>query len=120
MDSIRQDDLFPEVQNPSSLQLINDRCQIRSQGGYRIVSVAGLPWAQYALSDRMSEAHAMVSLIEQGWADQNDVARAFGYSVRTARRYQRRFEKAAPRAGTAARLSRGRGRLAAPRRQLVS
>ena len=32
----------------------------------------------------MSEAHAMVSLVEQGWADQNDVARAFGYSARTA------------------------------------
>ncbi len=92
MDSIRQDDLFPELQNPPSLQLINDRCQIRTQAGYRIVSVAGLPWAQYAIGDRMSEAHAMVSLIEQGWADQKDVAHAFGYSVRTARRYQRRFE----------------------------
>jgi len=32
--------------------------------------------AQYAVGDRMAEAHAMVSLVEQGWADQNDVARA--------------------------------------------
>ena len=30
--------------------------------------------------------------MEQGWADQNDVARAFGCSVRTVRRHQRRFE----------------------------
>jgi len=28
----------------------------------------------------LAEAHAMVNLVEQGWADQNDVARAFGYS----------------------------------------
>jgi transposase len=48
--------------------------------------------AQYALDDHMSEAHAMVSLVELGWADQNDVARAFGYSTRTLRRYQRHFE----------------------------
>lgn len=34
----------------------------------------------------------MVSLVEQGWADQNDVARAFGCSERTLRRHQRRFE----------------------------
>jgi len=34
----------------------------------------------------------MVSLVEQGWADQNDVARAFQCSVRTVRRDQRRFE----------------------------
>lgn len=91
MESIRQDDLFPDVQNPASLQLINDRCQLRTQDGYRVVLVSGMPWAHYAVGDRMSEAHAMVSLIDQGWADQNDVARAFDYSVRTTRRYQRRF-----------------------------
>jgi hypothetical protein len=47
---------------------------------------------QYAVGDRMAEAYAMVSLIEQGWADQNDVARSFGYAERTVRRFQRRFE----------------------------
>jgi transposase len=45
------------------------------------------------VGDRLSEAKAMVSLIEPGGADQNDVARLFGYSVRTVRRYQRRFEE---------------------------
>ena len=39
--------------------------------------VSGIVLAQYALTDRMAEAHAMVSLVEQGWADQNEVARAF-------------------------------------------
>ena len=120
MDSIRQDDLFPHVHNPPTLQFINERCQIRTQDAHRLVLVSGMAWAQYALGDRMSEAHAMVSLIDQGWADQNDVARAFGYSVRTARRYQRRFEEG----GLAALAQpegypRGRVRLPASRRRLV-
>ncbi|HWQ92617.1 MAG TPA: hypothetical protein VN673_13165 [Clostridia bacterium] len=29
----------------------------------------------------------MISLVEQRWADQNDVARAFGYAARTLRRF---------------------------------
>jgi len=35
----------------------------------------------------------MVSLTDQGWADQNEVAKAFGCSTRTLRRYQQRFEE---------------------------
>jgi len=72
--------------------VINERCLLRSQDGHRVAVVAGIITAQYALGDRMAEAHAMVSLIEQGWADQNDVARAFGCSTRTLRRHQRRFD----------------------------
>jgi len=120
MDSIRHDDLFPEVQNPESLHVINERCQVRTRDGHRIVSVAGMPWAQYAIGDSMSEAHAMVSLIEQGWADQNDVARAFGYSVRTARRFQRRFESGGLAAlGRAEGYPQGRPRLATARSRYV-
>src|SRR5664279_4357593 len=48
--------------------------------------------AQYASSDYMAEAHAMVSLVEQGWANQIEIARAFACSARTVRRHQRRFE----------------------------
>jgi hypothetical protein len=88
------DDLFPETRNPEGTQIINERCALRTQDGYRVVLVSGMPIAQYPVGDRMSEAYAMVNLIDQGWADQNDVARAFGYSARTARRYQRRFEEA--------------------------
>jgi hypothetical protein len=54
--------------------------------------VAGVVLAHYATGDRMAEAHAMVSLVEQGWADQSEVARAFGWSARTVRRDQRRYE----------------------------
>jgi transposase len=93
MASARGEDLFPEARNPDDTKVLNERCLVRTQDGHRVVLVAGMTLAQYAVGDRMSEAHAMVSLIDQGWADQNDVARAFGYSARTARRYQQRFEE---------------------------
>ena len=93
MATVQNDDLFPEARNPPDLLLINDRCLMRTQDGYRVVIVSGVVIAQYALGDRVGEAHAIVSLVEQGWADQNDVARAFGCAVRTVRRYQRRFEE---------------------------
>ncbi len=114
------DDLFPEARNPQGTHVINERCLLLTQEGHRLVLVSGMPLAQYAVGDRMSEAHAMVSLIDVGWADQNDVARAFGYSVRTVRRCQQRFE-----GGGLAALGRprgypqGRARLAASRRGWV-
>jgi hypothetical protein len=37
-----------------------------------VVIVSGIPVAHYVVTDRMAEAHAMVNLVEQGWADQND------------------------------------------------
>lgn len=86
-------ELFPDIHNPEGLRVINDRCLVRTQDGYRVVIVSGIILAQYALTDRMAEAHAMISLVEQGWADQNDVARVFGYAARTLRRQQRRFDQ---------------------------
>jgi transposase len=85
------DDLFPEVRNPEGTCVINGRCLVVTRDNRRVVLVSGMRIAQYALDDRMSEAHAMVSLVELGWADQNDAAKAFGYSARTLRRYQQRF-----------------------------
>ena len=89
----RQGDLFPEVETPEGASFVNARCLMRTQDGHRVVIVAGVTIAHYALGDRMAEAHAMVNLVEQGWAEQKDVARAFGCSVRSVRRHQRRFEK---------------------------
>jgi transposase len=83
--------LLPESATQEAIA-INARCLVRTQDGHRVVLVAGLPIAHYAVGDAMAEAHAMVSLIDQGWADQIDVARAFGRDERTVRRYQRRFE----------------------------
>jgi transposase len=89
----KQGELFPRRGAPEGTTFINERCLLRKQDGRGIVLVAGVALAQYSLGDRMAEAHAMVSLVDQGWADQNDVARAFGCSVRSLRRRQRRFEE---------------------------
>jgi len=98
--------LFDEMAggDGNSIIAINDRCRIQSQAGYRVVSVCGVPISSYAEGDGVGEAHAMVSLVEQGWAQQKEVARAFGCSDRTVRRNQRRFE-----AGGLSALGRPRG-----------
>jgi Transposase protein/Winged helix-turn helix len=97
-------ELFPDFHNPDGLWVVNDRCAVRTQQGHRVVIVSGIILAQYASTDSMAEAHAMISLVEQGWADQNDVARAFGCAARTLRRQQRRFDE-----GGLAALGRKRG-----------
>jgi transposase len=84
--------------------VINSRCQMRSRDGRRLVVVGGTVIAQYAVGDRMSEALAVVNLVEQGYAEQVAVARAFGCAPRTIRRYQERFET-----GGLAALGRGGG-----------
>jgi len=117
---MRSNDLFPDLRNPENLWVINDRCLVRTQDGHRVVWVSGIVLAQYALGDRMAEAHAMVSLVEQGWAEQSQVARVFGCSVRTVRRHQQRFEDGGLAAlGRAEGYPPGRSRLQASRRRLV-
>jgi transposase len=84
------------------------------------VIVAGIILAHYAIGDRMAEAHAMVSLVDGGWADQNDVARAFRRSARSVRRYQRRFEGGGLAAlGHSGGYPAGRARLKTSRLRLV-
>ena len=116
----KQGDLFPEVGLPEGTTVVNARCLMRTQSGHRIVVVAGVVIAQYALGDRMSEAHAMVNLIDQGWADQKEVARAFGCSARSARRHQRRFEEGGlPALGRREGYPKGQPRLSASRTRHV-
>ena len=93
MGADKTDDLFPDLHNPEGIRIINERCLIRTQEEHRVVLVSGIVLAQYALTDRMAEAYAMVNLVEQGWATQQDVARAFNCSARTLRRDQRRWEE---------------------------
>jgi transposase len=118
--TLPEGDLFPEACNPESLRVINERCLLRQQDDSCVVFVSGIVLAQYALSDHMSQAYAMVSLVNQGWANQIEVARAFGCSVRTVRRQQQRLET-----GGLVALGRkdgyppGRARLAAARQHWV-
>ena len=87
-----QAELFSIPSPPPGSQIINDRCMLRTEAGRRMVIVSGIVLAHYQVGDRIAEAHARVALVEQGWADQNDVARVFGCCTRTVRREQRRFE----------------------------
>jgi transposase len=76
---------------PSNTVIINARCSLRIEAAQRVIVVAGLPMHHYCAEDAVAEAYAMVSLVESGFAQQTDVARAFGRSVRTVRRHQRRY-----------------------------
>lgn len=105
-------ELFPLPSDPEGSRLINDRCLLRTQHGHRIVIVSGIILAHYAVDDRIAEAQARVNLVEQGWADQNDVARAFDCSARTVRRDQRRVDDGGLAAlGQAGGYPRGRARV---------
>ncbi len=113
--------LFGADRADDGVTFINDRCALRRQDGHGVVVFAGMVLSQFALGDRMAEAHAMVSLVDQGWADQNDVARAFGTSPRTVRRHQRRFETGGLVAlGRDGGYPKGRPRLRTTRTRLVS
>ena len=71
--------------------VINARCSLRIEADQRVIVVAGLPVHHYRAEDAVAEAYAMVFLVESGFAQQTDVARAFGRSVRTVRRFQKRY-----------------------------
>jgi transposase len=75
----------------SNTVVINARCTLRIEAGQRVIVVAGLPVHHYDAEDVVAEAYAMVFLVESGFAQQTDVARAFARSVRTVRRYQGRY-----------------------------
>ena len=87
-----QGELFSLPPPKASTVVVNERVTFRTVEGYRVVCVDGLVLHHYRVGDRMAEAYAMVMLVEEGYADQNDIARAFCYTTRTIRRYQERFE----------------------------
>ena len=76
---------------PSNTAVINARCMLRAEEEQRVVVVGSLPVYHYCAADEMAEAYAMVMLVESGFAQQTEVARAFGVSERTVRRYQERY-----------------------------
>src|SRR3989442_1299170 len=113
--------LFPKPSADVNAVVVNDRCLILTQHGIRVLIVSAMVIAQSAVDERMTEAHAMVSLVEQGWADQNDVARAFARSPRTLRRYERRVETGGLAAlGRSSGFPTGRRRLKPARLRLVA
>lgn len=89
----------------SDTVIINARCILRREGSVHVVYVGGLPMYPWTDGDRVTEAYAMITLVKLGYADQNEVARAFRYSRKTLWRDQRRCEAS----GMSA-LGRSRGR----------
>jgi transposase len=70
----------------------------------------------YRAEDAVAAAYAMVFLVESGFAQQTDVARAFAVSVRTVRRYQERYgDGGMPALGREEGWRRGRRRISAKR-----
>ncbi len=118
----QQSNLFAAEQLSAAPETIgiNARCMVRTKDGHRVVLVAGVPMTHFSVGDRMAEAHAMVMLVEQGWAEQAEVARAFECSTRTVRRSQRRFEEGGMVAlGRSAGFPKGRRRLGAARMRRI-
>jgi transposase len=76
---------------PSNTVVINARCSLRKETDQHLIVVGGLPVHHYRCEDAVAAAYAMVFLVESGYAQQTDVARAFAVSVRTIRRYQQRY-----------------------------
>ena len=75
----------------SDTVVINARCTLRIEDEQRVVVIGGLPAHHYHADDSVAKAYAMVFLVESGFAQQNEVARAFARSERTVRRYQQRY-----------------------------
>jgi hypothetical protein len=76
----------------SDTVVVNDRVCFQTEEKQRVVFVHGVIFSHYAIEDRTAEAYAMVLLFESGYAAQNEIARCFGYSARSLRRYQERLK----------------------------
>jgi transposase len=100
----------------SNTVVINTRCSLRIAADRRVIAVAGLPVHHYRADDAVAAAYAMVFLVESGFAQQAEVARAFARSVRSLRRYQRRYAQGGMAAlGRADGWRRGRRRISSKR-----
>jgi hypothetical protein len=84
--------VFGFVAAPSSAVYVSDGVSYRTERSQRVICVHGVVFAHYAVTDRAAEAYALITLCESGYATQVQVARSFGFSTRSVRRYQQRFE----------------------------
>jgi len=90
---------------PAGVIIVNDRVCLRSEGLRRVVLVHGVIVAHYDMNDHTAEEYAMLTLLDSGYAEQKEIARAFSCSERSIRRYTQRFES-----GGLPALGRTRGR----------
>jgi transposase len=100
-----------------SIEFHADQCALQpsDQAEQRLIVVGGLPVHYYRAEDAVAEAYAMAFLVESGFAQQSDVARAFGWLVGTVRQHQRRYAQGGMAAlGREEGWRRGRRRLIEP------
>jgi transposase len=90
---------------PAGVIIVNDRVCLRAEGLRRVVVVHGVIVAHYDMNDHTAEEYAMLTLLDSGYAEQKEIARAFSCSERSIRRYTQRFES-----GGLPALGRTRGR----------
>jgi len=64
----------PQSDDGRTVVVVNEGCQVNSRDGRRLIVVGGTVIAQCAVGDRMSEALAMLNLVEQGYGEQVVVA----------------------------------------------
>ncbi len=95
----QQKELLSIPPSPDGSVFVSDRVSFRTEGTQRVVCVHGVVFAHYGVEDRTAEVYAMITLSESGYASQTQLARSFGYSVRSLRRYQERFEAGCRRFG---------------------
>jgi transposase len=77
---------------PSGVIVVNDRVCIHTEGFRRVVLVHGVIVAHYDKNDRAAEEYAMLTLLDSGYAQEEEIAYAFSCSARSIRRYSQRFE----------------------------
>jgi len=90
--SAKQQILLEFCPPPAGTIIVNDRVCLHSEGPRRVVLVHGVIVAHYDMRDRAAEEYAMLTLLDSGYADQKEIARAFRCSERSIRRYAQRFE----------------------------
>src|SRR3989442_5257537 len=87
-----QTELLAIPPSPDGSVFVSDSVSFRTEGTQRVICVHGVVFAHYGVEDRTAEVYAMITLSESGYASQTQLARSFGYSVRSLRPYQERFE----------------------------
>jgi transposase len=91
---------------PSGVLVVNDRVSIHSEQFRRVVLVHGVIVAHYDQNDHDAEEYAMLTLLNSGYAEAEEIASSFNCSSRSIRRYSERFAS-----GGLPALGRGKGRL---------
>jgi hypothetical protein len=76
-----QKELFARPAPAPGTIFVNDHVCVETEQGQRVLFVHGIVFSVYSIPGRSAQAYAMVQLFESGYADQNDIARCFGFSL---------------------------------------